>query len=363
MTSVLVPVVAVAVKKEPGTEEPVQTFYNGPRIVPPRIALPSVDQQINDIVHPHDETPRDERERFMQVVKEEPQQEPLERPRSVSVTTTDWASSVTGSLKQRIPNPAFTHAPVTPQRGPTRWSVGKFSGAPAGSSGDAAAGVPGDTVSDPRSLEQHLAAPVLEFIQSTTLPADPSLSYQEMPLPFGDAAQMQARAAQLALDQEVTRGRIEQMKQMLTDYTEDDLQIYDQEEGAIAFNGLLLELEATFFELASRSETISRYLGERKAQEKGMLEIATDKRVPVCVRQYLLFLCCREIQRARNYLYAQGQSGPSVKEWKRKLRDNLRRRIHSYLQLDKSYRTEKTAEECAILPERPARCKREKKKL
>jgi len=169
-----------------------------------------------------------------------------------------------------------------------------------------------------------------------------------MPLPFGSAAQMQARSAQLNLDQEVTRGRIEQMKQMLKDYTEDELQLYDQEEAAEAFSGLLLELEAAFFELASKSETIGRYLGERKAQEKGMSEIVADKMVPIAVRQYMLFLGCREIQRARNYLFAQGQSGPSVKEWKRKLRDNLRKRIHEYLQLDKNYREERTAEECTL---------------
>ena len=91
-----------------------------------------------------------------------------------------------------------------------------------------------------------------------------------------------------------------------------------------------------------------RYLGEIKAQDQGMAEIVTDKRVPRCVFMYLRFLSAREIQRKRNYLFAQGQPTPSVKQWKQKLRDDLRRRIKCFLQRDPSAMIERPVEECSV---------------
>ena len=148
------------------------------------------------------------------------------------------------------------------------------------------------------------------------------------------------------------------LKQMLESYSEDDLQLHAEEESAIVFANLLLELQANYFELDSKSQTIKRYLGERKAQDKGIAEIVGDKRVPRCVYLYLRFLSAREIQRKRNYLFAQGQATPSVKQWKQKLRDDIRRRIKSFLQRDPSALVEKPAEECSVPVEKPTRCKR-----
>ena len=117
------------------------------------------------------------------------------------------------------------------------------------------------------------------------------------------------------------------MGQMLKDYTDDDLQMHEEEDSAIAFSDLFLENQATYFDVDSKTRTIKRYLGERNAQVKGMMEEVTDKRVPRCVFLLLRFITAREIQRKRNFLFAQGQSGPSVKQWKQRMRDDLRRRL------------------------------------
>ena len=87
------------------------------------------------------------------------------------------------------------------------------------------------------------------------------------------------------------------MRTMLRDYTDDDLEMYEEEDYAIAFSNLFRENQATYFDVDSNVRTIKRYLGERAAQVNGLLEEVTDKRVPHCVFLLLRFITCREIQR------------------------------------------------------------------
>ena len=238
-------------------------------------------------------------------------------------------------------------APKTPPASAKRWPVGKFSGnqdardLPASGSSE---------IIQPKATASRFETRYIPAVSGVpdvkvggeitpTEPCDVDPCVQPTMLPEGaaqpaileDAASMQARAANVVLEQAQTQLRVDALRQMLEAHAKDDLELHTEEDIAIDFASLFRELQARIFELDSSSQTVKQYLGEKAKQDSETATLVGDNKVPREVYLYLRFISAREIQRKRNYLYTQGEPAPSVKQWKQYLRDDTRRRIRGYL--------------------------------